>query len=397
MARERIRPGKHGKITTTPVYNSAGKIVRHIAKTYFRDTDGELRLVTASGRSQPKAKAALDDKISSRVAPSNAAVSSETLIVALADRWRTRIERSNLSANTKRRYGEILDLHIVPELGKLTIGECTSAVLEGFLDDLGERIGKPTAKLAKTCLSGMWTIASRYGAAPGNIVKLLAPIPVDDKPVVAWSTTEVLRIRAAVRHDEQAVRTGIADLLDTLLGTGSRIGEALALKWKHLDLDGPKPSVLIEGTVVRLRGGGMFIQPHPKGGPNGKRRLFLHNWTVQRLAARRALVPHDPEDLVFPSARGTLRDPRNARKQLKRILTRLGFTEIPQNPHTARKTVGTQLAEDADGGQSDISIAAAQLGNTEAITRRHYVQRTHVGPDARERFDAFALPDENEE
>ncbi|MEV6137994.1 hypothetical protein AB0L63_18380 [Nocardia sp. NPDC051990] len=52
-------------------------------------------------------------------------------------------------------------------------------------------------------------------------------------------------------------------------------------------------------------------------------------------------MPHDPEDVVFPSVRGTLRDPRNARKQLKRILTRLGFTDIPQNPHAARKTVGT--------------------------------------------------------
>ncbi|MET8875739.1 tyrosine-type recombinase/integrase [Nocardia sp. NPDC004604] len=132
-----------------------------------------------------------------------------------------------------------------------------------------------------------------------------------------------------MRQDEQTVRTGIADLLDTLLGTGCRIGEALALKWKHLDLDGPKPSVLIDGAVVRLRGGGMFIQPHPKGGPNGKRRLFLHNWTVLRLAARRALVAHDPEDLVFPSARGTLRDPRNARKQLERILT---TTRIHRNP-----------------------------------------------------------------
>ncbi|WP_156371021.1 hypothetical protein [Nocardia arizonensis] len=43
---------------------------------------------------------------------------------------------------------------------------------------------------------------------------------------------------------------------------------------------------------------------------------------------------------------------------------------------------------------SDIGVAAAQLGNTEEVTRRHYVQRTHRGPDARSRFDAFALPEE---
>ncbi|WP_225728865.1 MULTISPECIES: tyrosine-type recombinase/integrase [unclassified Nocardia] len=329
--------------------------------------------------------------------PSKAAITSESLVDALGERWRTRIQRSNRSANTKRRYIEILDLHIIPALGKLTIGECTALVLESFLEELGERIGKPTAKLAKTCLSGMWTIASRYGASAGNIVKLLAPIEVEDKPVVAWSTDHVLRVRTALHEDEHAIRTGIADIVDLLLGTGCRIGETMALKWKHLDLDAAKPSVLIEGTVVRLRGGGLFIQPHPKGGPNGNRRLFLPTWAVLRLKIRRTLMPHDPEDLVFPSMRGTLRDPRNVRKQLKRILTRLGFTDIPQNPHAARKTVATKLAEDGEGGQTDIGIAAAQLGNTEAITRRHYVQRTHVGPDARDRFDAFALAGENGE
>ncbi|WP_216912506.1 hypothetical protein [Nocardia noduli] len=99
---------------------------------------------------------------------------------------------------------------------------------------------------------------------------------------------------------------------------------------------------------------------------------------------------------MFPSALGTLRDPRNARKQMKRALDRIGVTDIPQNPHAARKTVGTTLAEDADGGQSDIGVAAAQLGNTEEVTRRHYIQRTHRGPDARHRFDAFALPEERD-
>ncbi|MFQ6326060.1 tyrosine recombinase XerC [Nocardia sp. CWNU-33] len=237
----------------------------------------------------------------------------------------------------------------------------------------------------------------RYGASPGNIVKLLAPIIVEDKPVVAWSVEEVQRIRMGLRDDELASVNGIADLVDLLLATGCRIGEAMALKWKHFDLDAAKPTVFVEDTVVRLRGGGMIIQPHPKGGPNGKRRLVLPGWAVARLQARRALLPNDPDDLVFPSARGTLRDPRNVRKQLLRALNRIGVTDIPTNPHAARKTVGTQLSEDEDGGQSDVAVAAAQLGNTEAVTRRHYIERTHQGPDARDRFDAFQLPDENGE
>ncbi|WP_433678064.1 tyrosine-type recombinase/integrase [Nocardia sp. CA-119907] len=396
MPRERIKPGRHGKITVTVVRDAAGKPIRHIAKTRLRDLDGALRKVEATGKSKPKAIAALEEKLARRVAPSKFEITADTLVHRLAERWRTKVERSKLSANTKRRYGEVLDLHIVPRSGKLTIAECTTQVLEGLLEDIADEVGRPTAKLAKTCLSGMWTLASRYGASAGNIIKLLAPIQVDDKPVVAWSLTEVQRIRSGLRSDKLAVANGIADLVDLLLATGCRIGETMALKWKHLDLDADRPTVLVEGTVVRIRGGGMIIQPHPKGGPNGKRRLLLPEWAVERLTARRDLVPHEPEDLVFPSQRGTLRDPRNARKQLQRALDRIGVTGIPQNPHAARKTVGTHLAEDADGGQSDIGVAAAQLGNTEAVTRRHYVQRTHQGPDARNRFAAFALPDEQD-
>ncbi|WP_157978302.1 tyrosine-type recombinase/integrase [Nocardia aurea] len=329
-----------------------------------------------------------------RVTPSKSEITADTLVDRLIEQWKAKVEKSKLAANTKRRYTEILELHLAPRIGKLTIGECTTQTLEATLEDISDEVGKPTAKLAKTCLSGMWTLASRYGASAGNIVKLLAAIKVEDKPVVAWSLDEVHSIRAGLHTDKRALANGIADLVDFLLATGCRIGEAMALRWKHFDLDSPKPTVLAEGTVIRVKDGGLIVQPHPKGGPNGKRRLLLPDWAVARLIARRDLLPHQPEDLVFPSALGTLRDPRNARKQMKRALDRIGVTDVPQNPHTARKTVGTTLSEDADGGQSDIGVAAAQLGNTEEVTRRHYVQRTHRGPDARNRFDAFALPEE---
>ncbi|WP_433598842.1 hypothetical protein ACQPXH_24520 [Nocardia sp. CA-135953] len=98
---------------------------------------------------------------------------------------------------------------------------------------------------------------------------------------MAWSLNEVQRIRSGLRGDRLAVANGITDLVDLPLATGSRIGETTALKWKHLDLYANKPTVLVEGTVVRIRGGGMIIQPHPKGGPNGKRRLLLPEWAVE--------------------------------------------------------------------------------------------------------------------
>jgi hypothetical protein len=62
----------------------------------------------------------------------------------------------------------------------------------------------------------------------GNIIKLLAPIQVEDKPVVAWSLNEVQRIRSGLRRDKRAIANGIADLVDLPLATGS----ALARRWR---------------------------------------------------------------------------------------------------------------------------------------------------------------------
>ncbi|WP_216912508.1 site-specific integrase [Nocardia noduli] len=217
--------------------------------------------MTATGKSRPRAIAALQEKLNKRVTPSKSDITADTVVDRLIEQWKTKVERSKLSRNTKRRYLEILELHLAPRIGKLTISECTTQTLEVTLEDISDEIGKPTAKLAKTCLSGMWTLASRYGASAGNIVKLLAAIKVEDKPVVAWSLDEVQRIRAGLHTDRRALLNGIADLVDFLLATGCRIGEAMALKWKHFDLDSAKPTVLIEGTVIRVKHEGLIIQP----------------------------------------------------------------------------------------------------------------------------------------
>lgn len=152
MPRERIKPGRHGKITVTVVRDEAGKPIRHIAKTRLRDLDSALRKVEATGKSNPKAIAALEEKLARRVAPSNSEITADTLVHRLAERWRTKVERSKLSANTKRRYGEILDLHIVPRIGKLTIAECTTQVLEGLLEDMPMRwAGRPRNSRRPAC------------------------------------------------------------------------------------------------------------------------------------------------------------------------------------------------------------------------------------------------------
>ncbi|WP_433206326.1 tyrosine-type recombinase/integrase [Nocardia sp. CA-107356] len=126
------------------------------------------------------------------------------------------------------------------------------------------------------------------------------------------------------------------------------------------------------------------VRPYPKGGPQARRRLKLSKWLVVVLLGRRDRVPHEPEDLIFPSLRRTIHHPNNVRTQIKQAHARAGLTELPMNPHTYRKTVGTKI------GLKDPEKAASQLGHASSeVTKRHYIEPTYEGPDVRQDLDDF--------
>ena len=174
------------------------------------------------------------------------------------------------------------------------------------------------------------------------------------------------------------------DVVDIMLATGARIGEALAIRWKDIDLKSEKPTVTDKRDHRR----------HAKAGPDHpgspEERQFPPKIFLARLcsgdASEAANWPAGSQSLgcVFPSAVGTLRDPNNFRKQWCTAREELGFGWV--TPHTFRKTVGTLLA--ASGG---MAAASAQLGHSSGnVTSKHYVQRMHVAPDNTAILQSFA-------
>lgn len=79
---------------------------------------------------------------------------------------------------------------------------------------------------------------------------------------------EVRALRLALRaYDQRPVKRGdamhdLADIGDFLIGTGCRIGEALALRWKSVDLS--RGVVVLSATVVRVAGQGLVVQDFPQ-------------------------------------------------------------------------------------------------------------------------------------
>lgn len=349
------------------------------ARVRFRDTDGHTREVMRTGPTKGAAKNALTEALTARVSPNGGTIRPDSTVREVIDHWYVG-KRDDWSPATRRRYREVIDRHIVPGIGALRVREATVGALEVYLRGLADKVGAPTSKTARSVLSGALAVAVRHGALGANPIRDVQHVKIDRKIPQALAVEHIAKFRAALLAREEPtggsgrpVHPGLAALVDVMLGTGARIGEALALRWCDVDLDAG--TVTIAGTVT-MDDDGKWIRKGTLKTDGSYRRLHLPTFAVEALRAHRDKLPPTVDDLVFPSAAGTVRDPGNARKAWRKVATECGLP-AGSTPHSLRRTVATVIDRTA-GTKS----AASQLGHTqESTTMRHYVERAAEGPD----------------
>jgi len=179
------------------------------------------------------------------------------------------------------------------------------------------------------------------------------------------------------------------DVVLVLLGTGMRIGEALALEWADLDLDADIPHVRVAATMVEPRRdaatgqvfvAGLHRQPMTKTGAN--RAIALPGAAVEMLNLRRAkMVGEHDRQPVFAREGGGWLWPNNVRTKLRGVAADTPLVGV--SPHTLRRTVGTLVAHSAG-----LDAARDVLGHRDpSVTARHYVANTGRVIDVRHTLD----------
>jgi len=228
----------------------------------------------------------------------------------------------------------------------------------------------------------MFALAVRHGAIPTNPVRDTGRLRKPRRTVVALTDEHLQAVRAAIREWQQPVpgkpgprHTGdLADIVDLMLATGARIGEILALRWEDLDLAAERPTLTICGTLVFVKGQGVFRQPWTKSDA-GYRMVVLPRFAVGMLLARKLAAADNPHDAIFASRRGTWLSPNNVRRQWRQARADTDLDWV--TPHTFRKTVATLIKE-----ETDTKSAAAQLGHSsEEITDTYYIAKPVQAPD----------------
>jgi integrase len=291
----------------------------------------------------------------------------------VAEAWFASLDAQ--SPTTRQSYRNRVDHQILPALGELRF-ELTTGAVDRFLKTVAKCSGPAMAKMTRSVLSGMCGLAARHDAVDRNPVRDTQAItqPRKDAPK-SLTVKQVRQLRALMTCDDTAVQRDLPESVSFMLAAGMRIGEASAVTWAAVDLDGQR--VEIRGTVVRLKGHGLVLKPTTKT-TAGMRMLALPSWCVQMLRARQARGSAPSiDDPVFPALKGGLRDPSNTQADLRDALAWCGLGWVTS--HVFRRTTTTVL----DNAGLSARAIADQLGHAQpSLTQNVYMGRKIASPEA---------------
>ena len=229
---------------------------------------------------------------------------------------------------TLRSYAWIVNTHLSPHLGKLTLEKLSPQRIQAFLAERhasGLSVG--TVKHVRATLRAALSHAHRWGLVHQNAAKLVV-IPRADRYKPAVLAPEQARKFLTVAKDH---RSGA--LLITAITLGLRRGELLALRWSDVDIS--SSSLHVRHSLERSKGAGLILS-EPKS-ERAKRTLRIPGVTLaalvrhqeeQRVARHWAGTAWKEGDFVFTSSVGTPLAPEKVNGELLSALDLAGLPKI---------------------------------------------------------------------
>jgi integrase len=372
MARQPLALETWGKIRRT---TRNGKPA---AVAYYRDVDGRTRQMMRTGESPAKAEANLKAALHNHLTPTVDYLTPDSTLAELAQQWIESVKKEDKADSTIRRYEAVVSKHVVSRIGELRVKEANVPRLQRILDLVAERSGAGQARILGVVFSGMFGMATRFGATRDNPATHLK-IPVPKKKVVRSPTMKELEIlfeKLSVYDKGIAGRATNRDLQDfaaMMLATGGRIGEVLALDL-DLDFNYEAHTVHIQTTLTNVAGKGLQ-RTRPKT-DTSDRIVKLPDWAWAIVLHRKSTAL---TSWLFESAALTPRWPESVRMQWREALK--GSEVEWMVPHDLRKAVATLLGTEK---------AKGQLGHSsEKVTTAHYVQYDPTRPDRSTELEVF--------
>lgn len=219
-------------------------------------------------------------------------------------RWLDSSARHRVRPRTFRGYQLIVDKHLIPVIGRTAVARLSADEVQRLLNrKVADGASAQTVRNIHACLRRALAQAVRWGVTQRNVATLVDLPRVDRLEVVALSPSDARAILDAVRNDRIEAVVGVT------LATGLRQGEALALRWHDVDLDGGV--IHVRHALQRMNRSVQLVEPKTK---RSRRRIALPASTVALLREHRKRQLQDrlwagtrwrEEGFVFTSSIGT--------------------------------------------------------------------------------------------
>lgn len=350
---------------------------RFRARTRFRDHDGTVRRVSATGASRREAERNLKKCLADRSwYRSSGELTADSSFEKLVEVWLADLDlEGKLAPSTRALYGRNMRHIVIPAFESYALREITVSKVDRFIKHLAATQSYSAAKQARTVLSLAFGLAVRYDALERNPVRDTARLRKPPSQAMALTEAQIEAIRRAVRAWRRAPGLvgpppdgQLEQIIEVMLGTSARIGEVLAIRKCEVDATSSPATVRIAGTIVSPAGKPTHRQPHPKT-QKSTRTIAVPSFTAAVLRERLVrIATEEAEHLMFFTRNGTPLTTNNIRRRLRSVLEAAGIEGV--TPHSFRRTVATVI--DRAGGAD---LAAELLGHTSSkITKEHYIE-----------------------
>ena len=215
----------------------------------------------------------------------------ETLAEVAEAWWDNHV--TTLERHTQIAYQQMLDNHVIPAMGGLSLREISPGRIKRFRQDLERRgVGKDAIRKSMVVVQGIFRYAIEEELVDRNPVSVVRkPSAKRQKAMVVFAPATIERVRQELlAHDRLGMRLAVS----VLAYGGLRPEEALALSWSHVG----------ERTIHVERAAAW----EPGGRTGRSRSVRLLSALRQDLAAWRLATDADGDALVFrqrPEPSGT--------------------------------------------------------------------------------------------
>jgi integrase len=323
-----------------------GKRAKHEGSVYQRGSDGRwvASLTMPDGRRRSwygqTQQEALEKKNSAmrRLADGLQIAPERLTIGTWLDRWLVDVAAPSVRPSTLRTYQDAVRLHIRPALGRRRLRDLQPADIRRFeLAMIQNGLRPSTVGRIHAALRSALSAAERDGLLARNPGKLVSP------PHVARAERHPFTPDEAQRFIESCKGAQLGALFVVCLTAGLREGEALALHWRHVDLE--RGRLAVQFSLGR---GGTLHEPKTV---KSRRTLPLLAVAVEALKAHharqleerlRAGERWEDNDLVFATLAGKPLGARNVIRTFHRHLDKHGYRH--QRIHDLRHACASLLA-----------------------------------------------------